>query len=368
MAAAESQQSWFGKMFGFEETLPSIKKFLTVVDRADGKQVLKSSAKPEEEFAVGDFQTPALKTLRMEGAALPRTGALKLSHVAATDVFTEHHRPDNRDAMFQAASQFNCLEFASPSAVPENGVTGYMYDNTQGPACALAAAPGTVFRNYFCKMPDGTEGQTKHNQLNNLDGVLKALGPEAAALIRVNNGYVDSSADDLIKTNELIDKVIAASPEGREALVGELKIGVHSEVEVPFAERYSVLPRAERSKVSQAYCSALSIAYSRGGLDVWAPLATIVLDGTYEATLWAAAIEKAKGTGSGVVYLTFIGGGVFGNSQEWIDEAIAKACVKLSDIDLDVRVCHYRRVDPAVQADIDQRFAKQMKEKEKAKV
>ena len=53
-------------------------------------------------------------------------------------------------------------------------------------------------------------------------------------------------------------------------------------------------------------------------------IAQCVLDATYEATLWAAAIEQAEGRGSGKVYLTFIGGGVFGNDQRWIDGAIAR--------------------------------------------
>jgi hypothetical protein len=34
--------------------------------------------------------------------------------------------------------------------VPEHGVTVYSGDPTQGPACALACAAGSVYRNYFC--------------------------------------------------------------------------------------------------------------------------------------------------------------------------------------------------------------------------
>jgi hypothetical protein len=33
---------------------------------------------------------------------------------------------------------------------PEDGVTVYAADPTQGPACALACAAGSVYRNYFC--------------------------------------------------------------------------------------------------------------------------------------------------------------------------------------------------------------------------
>ena len=34
--------------------------------------------------------------------------------------------------------------------VPEDGVTVYSSDPTQGPACALACAAGSVYRNYYC--------------------------------------------------------------------------------------------------------------------------------------------------------------------------------------------------------------------------
>lgn len=33
--------------------------------------------------------------------------------------------------------------------IPENGVTMYANGYTQGPACVIAAAAGTVYRNYF---------------------------------------------------------------------------------------------------------------------------------------------------------------------------------------------------------------------------
>ncbi len=39
---------------------------------------------------------------------------------------------ENPNATFQAASQFNCLEFCNPKLVPEEGVTFYFADMTQG--------------------------------------------------------------------------------------------------------------------------------------------------------------------------------------------------------------------------------------------
>ncbi len=74
-----------------------------------------------------------------------------------------------------------------PSVQPEHGITGYAGDPTQvniicyviaitelysskGPACAIAAGPATVFRNYFAPTgPQLRSGQTHDNQINNLD-------------------------------------------------------------------------------------------------------------------------------------------------------------------------------------------------------
>ena len=46
--------------------------------------------------------------------------------------------------------------------------------------------------------------------------------------------------------------------------------------------------------VSQAYCSAISCAYGDIPVDMWEPLATLVLDACYEATLWAAVLNARR--------------------------------------------------------------------------
>lgn len=59
--------------------------------------------------------------------------------------------------------------------------------------------------------------------------------------------------------------------------------------------------------VTQAYCSAVPIAYvSELHGAPWEPLARLVLDTTYEATLCVAAIAAAR-TGNRVAYLTRLG-------------------------------------------------------------
>ena len=57
------------------------------------------------------------------------------------------------------------------------------------------------------------------------------------------------------------------------------------QTDVVFAsDREAPLEPQHRQTVSQAYCSAISCGYSNGGLSEWAPMATIVQDGTYEAS------------------------------------------------------------------------------------
>ena len=58
------------------------------------------------------------------------------------------------------------------------------------------------------------------------------------------------------------------------------------------------------------------------------------LQASYEAVLLCAALDQAEGQGSGLAVLTFLGGGVFGNKAEWIEEAIARAVVRLHHLSL----------------------------------
>jgi hypothetical protein len=63
---------------------------------------------------------------------------------------TLHQTEASRGSVFQAVGQFNRLQFATPHHVPENGITGYATDHTQGPSCAMTCA-GTGYR-YWCNV------------------------------------------------------------------------------------------------------------------------------------------------------------------------------------------------------------------------
>ncbi len=93
-------------------------------------------------------------------------GRIKIS-VVTGDVRHMHQFPENAGALIQVASQFNLLEMTGPEVTPENGVTIYQYDHTQGPACAIAASAATIYRNYFAPVA-GSEGQTEDRQFDGL--------------------------------------------------------------------------------------------------------------------------------------------------------------------------------------------------------
>ncbi|HEX5660645.1 MAG TPA: hypothetical protein VFX59_25810 [Polyangiales bacterium] len=246
-----------------------------------------------------------------------------------------HAHPENAGAVFQVASQFNCLEFVGPEVVPEHGVTGYASDLTQGPACSLAAAAATVVRNYFVPV-DGVAGQTRDRQLDNLHGLAALLG----AHWDVVNGYVHSDAARLRR----LDAALTAHD--RETVLGTVKVGLHRDVGVTFARRFA--EPAEPTHVTQVFCSAISCGYSSVPRDHWKALATLVLEAAYEATLRAALLVGARR-----VWLTFLGGGVFGNRLEWIGESIGRALARMDNHDLDVHIAHYRAHDPAMERAIE---------------
>src|SRR5690606_34366415 len=90
-----------------------------------------------------------------------------------------------------------------------------------------------------------------------------------------------------------------------------------------------------KHKVSQAYCSALPVGYCRSSDNRWAEFARLIQEATYEATV-CAAILNAQNTDNNKLFLTSIGGGVFGNNEDWIMSAIDRALTLYRCAPLDV--------------------------------
>ena len=93
-------------------------------------------------------------------------------------------------------------------------------------------------------------------------------------------------------------------------------------------------------KVSQAYCSALPVAYSNQSSDLWEAFARLVLEASYEATI-CAAILNFRNTGNNTIFLTMLGGGAFGNETIWITDGIKRALKLYDDWNIDVAIVSY---------------------------
>ena len=89
--------------------------------------------------------------------------------------------------------------------------------------------------------------------------------------------------------------------------------------------------------MSQAFCSALPVAYFNRPPRKWQPFAELVLEAAYEATLLATALNAGRGA-SNIVMLTRLGGGAFGNEDHWIDGALKRALKIADGLALDVRM------------------------------
>ena len=331
---------WFEALFGFrEDGYASVRKHLSL----EG-QVLHSSANGRS-FGVGALELVSLQALRDRvkprmQAAPGFAGRLKAGIVRG-DVRKLHRVPEYAGALFQVASQFNLLEMPSYSVTPEAGITAYAYDHTQGPACALAAAAATLYRNYF--VPVGAQsGQTRAHQLDGLaalGAVLGArLGMPVDSLWSMTNGYALCTREGLAAISGLL---AGLDGEQRDGLRGHLQIGVHRDVEVTDAGPGATVC------VSQAFCSALPVAYTRVPDPDWAAFATLVLESAYEATLLAAAANAMSG-GSNMVLLTSLGGGAFGNRDEWIHGAMRRALAGMSGFNLDVWVVSHGAPAPGL--------------------
>lgn len=80
---------------------------------------------------------------------------------------------------------------------------------------------------------------------------------------------------------------------------------------------------------------------------LWEPLVRLVLEAAYEATLHAALLNAAR-THNPRLYLTFLGGGAFGNDRAWILDAILRALACMRGVGLEVNLVSYQRPAPDV--------------------
>ena len=347
--------NWFCKLFGFTERDISHTKIKDMFEYNYDSGILLSKSN-NKKFIAGKFETPTQGDLRttLDLNEIVKNhahlqGKLTVKQVNG-DVTKYHNKEENRFSVFQGAGQFNCLEFASAKGKPENGISCYAMDHTQGPACATTCAAGTIIRNYFAykKLDKDNkyvfEEQQQNNQINCLELVEEIINNKGNNYFTIQNGYTDSKNEKLQELNAFMYN----NPDITEKMKEAYKAGIQFDTEV-VATNFgaNIIYEEDFTKkllVTQVYCSAISISYSRASSYLWSNFAKWVLDCAYEYVFYAT-IQNAQNhpehPSAKKVYLTSLGGGVFGNKHEWIRDAILKAATKFKDIGLEVYIVNY---------------------------
>ena len=326
--------TWFEQLTGFAEAgYAATRAKLSI----DGHHLV--SAVNGERYGIGVLSMPTLTELRSQTARNrgPRSTITSL----IGDARALHSEPEFDRATIQVASQFNVLEMAAPSVTPEDGVTRYQHDPTQGPACAIAAGAATIYRNYFAEV-DGQVGQTNARQLDTLAplgaALARRLGRPVSELWTMQNGYALCSVPGLTAISELLS---GCSESDLDELRGLLAVGLHRDVQVTDVREGSA------HHVTQVFCSALPVSYGVRST-AWEPFARLVLEACYESTLLASTRQPSK-----TVLLTRVGGGAFGNDDAWIDDALVRAVRVVEHAGLDIRLVSRGSVHPSFQRLID---------------
>lgn len=223
--------------------------------------------------------------------------------------------PANRHSVFQVASNFNGIEAASDAIDPDrpNFTEIYYMDKTQGPAASMGAPAACITRVhaafYDPKKPADQWRQTADKQVNFLSDLPKQFP--------IRNGYV------------MFDGTEGPIPPGkRTEALGRIKIGYHQDIQVGFAGADGGDVRKfidHQQVIDQVFCAAVNVAQGKSGAANAAAEGAedkvkLILDSAYEGTYLAARTHDRE-----KIFLTLIGGGVFGNPKKWIYESIMQA-------------------------------------------
>ena len=379
----QAQPTWFSKLFGFVESPHSVKANIDFIP-GESPPIIYSKAN-HECFQPGLLEVTTLRDLRLRAnearQSMVGKGKITVREIIA-DVKNLHADPANAGAFFQVASQFNLLEVFADVTL-DYGITGYERDRTQGPACAIACAAGTLYRNY--------EAQTTEKQIDCLELVGKSVKNGHGKYWKMKNGYalltgavpprhaIEAAGDDLkigIQHNTEVtlsrrktepaarDGEFWNESKGNESVETESRVSHHLPVmdgcvdcgQEQQNDKTNVICRHGGGAaaptttqgghlVTQAYCSALPLSLSRVYPMEVAPLARMVLNASYEAT-FAAAVDHVSRGGKPTLYLTLLGGGAFGNPTSWIIDAAERALRLYHDVPLDVVFVSYGRSNP----------------------
>lgn len=240
----------------------------------------------EKRFSYGEFKT--LKVAELTRLVHPNKTKVKCSFEISenTDI---GNLSLHQESMVQVASNFNCLEFPSPSYVN----TGYLVekahrDSTQGPAACFGPLAAYLYRAHFIP------------PINLLEHVEDYFGT-------LRGGKIQLSGRE--KEIENVDEV-----------TDNIMIGLHMDAEMLY-NRQGLLETP--FLIDQCFNSTINLNYIGSRNEKLNKIIRCLLRASYEGVFMAAIYRKRK-----YLYLTLIGGGVFNNPIDIILEELIRAYQK----------------------------------------
>ena len=348
--------SWFEDAFGFEERSSY---------KTTKQKLMKQLSQDESKIngiGTGVLELPKVRDLIAGATRTTQAGKLKLLRggcgggertvrVIRARVQSLIRDPRNAGAIFQVASNFNFLEGHGD---PTGGVGYYIHDHTQGPAVVLATPAATAYRNYLVRFPSsspsssttaGNRGQTKTRQIGELvlsdvrDELFKMMvsrqrrqsaKPNGGFATTTNNrnlfwternGYLTFTTEQLERTAAILRNSATNNGGGGEAAFEEMRVGTV----VGAAVWDPIIPESDRGfRVNLILNSSPTVADStapRNHPD-WEIVLRHFLHATYSSAFAFADRMRRP------IFLTRVGGGVFGVPKRMIDETIANMCIE----------------------------------------
>jgi len=319
---------WFSRIVGCREIEWRQQTNKLISQHSDGSLFITNCTNQKKKFNAGRFSVLRLEDLRREvetsSPSKPALCPLEIitcldgSSTRNVDVAHLQAMPENRNAVFQVASNFNGVEAISESIPPDRSsfTENYIYDHTQGPAASISAGPGAITRVhaafYDPNKPQSDWDQTSSRQVNFLEDLNEHFP--------ITNGYVVLNGEEPTFPNVGSDTYAK--------LFDQVKIGYHHNTQVTTGHRegeYLEAIKDPEQLVDQVFCAAMNVGQGESGIRNSTGPGSVqkmrfILDSGYAATYLSAIKHKRKH-----LVLTLIGGGVFGNPKIDIYKAIVEA-------------------------------------------
>jgi len=233
---------------------------------------------------------------------------------------------ENRNAVFQIATNFNAVNGINETAAPDRDrfTESYHFDKTQGPIASISAGGGAIVRVHApffnSKKPSSTWCQNSQHQMNFVSE--KKLSKH----FPVQNGYVVYTGAE--------PKFPKEDSKDYKKLLSSYFIAYHRNQQVVYGRCISPtqieLVQDPEQRVDHVCCAAVNMlqratGINNKGIDAKRTKMEFILQAVYNSAYLSAIYNQRE-----KLFLTLVGGGAFGNEFPAIFKAIHNAHVQWS--------------------------------------